>query len=313
MSKKPKLIFDADDMYFLARELENLRPQIYEKKYPEFKARQILPVVSGEGSFDYLVTQQLDWQGKAQFIGAGADDLPNASVTRGEAAYKVEVMGSGYGITLQEFRRAQGAQARGRSLPDLMLQRTLAARRAVEQLIDDVGASGNSSAGLPGFINNSLITPANVANPGSGTTWAVKTPDQILTDLNEIVSSIRNASKGVHSPDTIVMPELQYTQIAQKRLTDSDGRTVLDFFLSTNPFVKTIMPWHKLEDVGAGTTDRMIAYSRSTEFLEFAIPSEVEVLPMVQKTPLKQEGAVIAATAGVIIHYPTSVAYRDGI
>ena len=304
MTNFPNL--DAAESMFFARQLEHIKSTMYDVTYPELKARQFIPVDSSAGDGANLITyRQRDVAGRAKVIADYADDAPRVNMSAKEFSQRVYDIGVSFGYSLREIRSA------ARLGTDLDSESLNNAREAAERELDEIAATGHASADLKGFVTHPLVSDASVANPGSGTTWAVKTSDQILTDLNEPVSTIRSATKGQESPTTILVPEEQYTLIAQKRMTDLNV-TVLDFFLSSNPFITEVLPWYRLDGAGESSADRMIVYKRSPDVLSLEIPREFEVLDSQQRNFEIVTNAWMA-TGGVIVYKPKAILYRDGI
>lgn len=296
------LNLDAAQSVFFSRQLEHIKSELYEVRYPELKSRQYIPVDSSAGDgVDTIVTRQEDTHGEAKIISDYADDLPRADVSGTEVSYPVRDLGSSFGFSVREIRAA------ARNGIDLSGRKAKAARKAQEVLLDTIGATGDTAAGLHGFINNALVTPAAVAVG----LWTAKTPDQILADINEAVSSIRTTTKGIHSPSTVLVPEAQYTLLAQTRMTDLNV-TILKYFLSTSPFIKEILPWYRLEGAGAAAADRMIVYDRSSDVMQLQVPVEFEQMEP-QARGLEHVVPTRMATGGVTMHRPGAVAFRDGI
>ena len=94
-----------------------------------------------------------------------------------EVTYPVRNLGGSFGYSIQEIRAAALTNT------DLSGKKASAARKAMEVKIDAIATVGDAGAGLAGFVNNALITPASVANPGGGTAWSTKTPTEILTEV----------------------------------------------------------------------------------------------------------------------------------
>lgn len=297
---------DANESAFFDRQLEHIKSKVYPVLYPELKSRQFIPVDSSAGDgVDEITFRMEDQVGAAKLITDYANDLPRADVFGTEQTQKVRDLGVSFGYNIREIRSAIRAGT------DLVSRKGAAARKAAELKLDAIGATGDTVGGLKGFLNHTDISAASVANPGGGTAWSTKTPDQILTDMNEAVTAIRDATNGVHSPTTLLVPEAQYTLIAQKRLTDLNV-TILQFFLASNPFIKEVMPWYRLKTAGSGSVARMVAYDRSPEVLTLEIPGEFEMMEA-QPRGLELVVPCRLVTAGVILYRPKACIFRDGI
>ena len=141
--------------------------------------------------------------------------------------------------------------------------------------------------------------------------WAFKTSDEILIDLNNAVSDMLELTNGVEIPDTIVMPIAQYNLIANKRMTDGDSNTVLNFFKGNNPGI-TVTWATELKGAFSWGMDGFIVYKRDPMKLWMELPLLTEVSPA-QEQGLAYEVPVESRFGGVIIPYPLSLSFRYGI
>ena len=157
-------------------------------------------------------------------------------------------------------------------------------------------------------------TRHSTPNGGAGTkTWETKTPDEIVADLNGIANKVVADSKGVENPDTIILPITSYNVAATKRMGDGSDVTALRHFLSTSPYIKNVETSFRLESYAAGWTGkRMVCYRKDPNKLEGLVPQEFE-----QMSPQFNGFAVKTLChmrcGGVVLYFPKSVAYGDGI
>lgn len=297
---------DAGESVLFAQQLEHVIMRLFEVDYPDLMARRLIPLnTEADPADEFIVYYQYDRVGMAKLISDYADDLPRVDIRGEKFTSPVESLGVAFGYSINEIRAAQKA---GRSLRQ---DKANAAREADEQRLDAIAAFGDAAAGLPGFLNNANVPTGTVANPGAGTQWSVKTAQEILADMQGIVSSIRTATNSVESPDTLLLPDSSYELIAQTQMPGIDS-TVLTFFLKTNPHIQRVVPWHRLETAGAGSSRRMVAYRRRSDKLELHIPQDYEVF---EPQPRNLEFVVNThmRVGGVTIYKPLSLRYEDGI
>lgn len=294
---------------FLSRQLEHIRPKVLEVKYPNLMARKVLPVVYEGGPGDSMIVQQVeDATGEAQVVSDKARDLQTVNENRREYSSPIRDLGIAF-----EYSRRELAAAAKNGI-QLAPKRAMSARKVMERGLDRVAFQGDSTYNLPGFANNSQITPSNVANDGTGssTLWVNKTEDQILRDLFDAANALSNNSKGAFEATDILLPLAKYNFIASKPMGVYRNATILSFFLQTYPKAMSVTPWYKLAGAGASSTDRMIVYQRDPEVLALSIQQEFDMLPP-QEAGLMVSVPCTLVTAGVLIDQPLGVAYRDGI
>jgi hypothetical protein len=300
---------DAAENIFFARQLEYLKTKTYDIKYANLKARSLIPVSfeAGAGA-EFITYEQYDQIGMAKIISNWANDLPRADVKGKQFISPVKSLGASYGWNLQEVRASAFA---GKSLEQ---RRANAAKRAILQKENSIAFLGDTSSNLKGFINNSNISEYTVPADGTASSklWSAKTADLILRDLNGLVNSVVTASKGVEQPDTLLLPVAKYTYIASTPRSSTSDTTILQYFMMNNPFIKQVDWLNELSAAGAGSTDRMIAYVKDPDHLTLEIPQDFEQLP-VQENGLEFKVPCHSRCGGVLIYYPLSVVFGDGI
>lgn len=299
--------FDADESIFFARELEAVKSQTFDIKYPLLKARQFIPVSNEAGPGAESITyRQFSQVGMAKLIANYADDLPRADVAAKEFISPIKSIGMSYGWNLQEVR---AAAMTGKPLNARRAQAALRGHLARE---NKIAWFGDTICNLPGFLSNPNIIAVVLPNDGAGasTTLASKTPDQQVRDLNSMATAVHDTSKGVESPDTLLMPITQFNLIFTTRLPASD-MSVGRWFLDNSPHISNVDWLNELDGTGAGGTDSLLAYRRSPSHLTLEIPQDFEELP-VQERNLEFVVPTHHRVGGVIIPYPLSISKADG-
>lgn len=299
---------DADENIFFARQLEQVRAKTYDLKYPGLIVRDLVPVDHEvDPGAETVKYEQFDMVGAAKIISSYSKDLPRIDIKGKEFFQVLKSIGESYGFNIQEIRAAKFAGK------PLTARRASTARRVMEQKIDDIGATGDSGNGLQGFLGITNAQTFTVVNGVSGTaTWATKTPDEVLKDMNGIVNQIVEQTKGVEIPDTLVLPLAQFNDISTRRVGTASDTTILKFFLGTSPYIKTVVPWIKTKAAGAAGKDRMVAYRRDPDALQLVMAQEYEEFAP-EPDGLEFKIACHARTGGVVAYYPMSICYGDGI
>lgn len=204
----------------------------------------------------------------------------------------------------------------------LQPERALAAGRAYDEFVERVSLTGDTGKNWTGLLNSdSLVTHALVAATGTGstTTWSTKTQDNILDDINAILSGIYTTSATIEMADTLLLPVSQYLLLATRRLSDISEISLLDWISKYNVYTATtkraltILAVRQLAGIGAGSTDRMIAYRRDPMVVRIHIPMRHRFLPVWQTGPLVFDVPGIFRLGGTEIRRPGAVRYADGI
>lgn len=300
---------DAQGNATFAKQLEFVRKQNVEIRFPNFMARKLIPVKNDvDPGVNTITWRSYGPTGVAKIISNYADDLPRADVTGEQNSSQVYSIGNAYGFSIDEVA---ASAYQGTSLDT---KKAAAARRANELKVEDLASIGDARYNIIGLLNQpnagAYVPPAGSLS-GATTAWSTKTPGEVLADLFGIRQTIINSTNGVEKPNTIVVPEAQFGLIATTPRSINSDTTLLDFFLKTSPGVE-VLAWERLKGAGASSTDRMVAYYRDPDYLEMNIPKEwTELDP--QERNLAIEIPCHSRFGGVILFYPLSMAYADGI
>lgn len=303
---------DADGAVFFQRQLEYIKARSYDVQYAELKARQLFPVSSEAGPGVTTITYRTyDQAGAAKIINAYADDLPRADVAGKETTIPVRSVGISYGYNLDEI---QSSQLTGVGLDQ---RRANAARRSVEQVINDVAFYGDATSGLPGFFSNPNIPTGAVVDPGAGTAWSTKTPDEILFDINDLFADIFETTKMVERGNTLLLPPSQWSYIMSTPRSANSDTTIAQYVAMNSPYLNSIADIIPVNECAADnnpllSTDAMVAYDRSPDKLQLEIPVELEMLPVQQKN-LEFVVPGRSRLGGLNVYYPLSAAIGTGI
>lgn len=306
MNKNP-MHLDSGESAFFSRELQFVKSRTYDTKYKELKAFTLIPVSAEASSgMTEIVYRRFSQVGQAKMIADYAHDFPRVDVYGEEVTVKIKDLGISYGYSIKEIR---ASQLTGKRLDQ---RRADAARRATDEKINTLAWVGGE--GLNGLLNYPGVPVYTVPNDGTGTSklWSSKSPDQIVRDMAGIVTGVVNLTNGLETPDTMLLPIDKYQYIANTRMSDNTDKSILRYFLDNNPFIKTVDWLSELTGAGASGTDRMMVYTRDERHLTLEIPRVFEAFDPVQKG-MEFEIPCHAETASVIVYYPLSVMYGDGI
>jgi hypothetical protein len=289
---------------FLERQLEYIRPQVFEVEYADIKYPTILPVTSEAGpgaqTFTYRI---MDATGDFKLISDAADDLPRADVSQTEKSLNIRSFGGSFGYTVQELRAAQMANVA------LEQRRAAAVRRAYEEKVEQVALFGEASVSLAGFFNNATVDVLAADKWFTGATATGTTAQDMLELLNQGVTAIINGSNMKEQPDTILMAWEDYNVVSTTRNSDSSDVTVLEYFLRTNPFIRNVEPINQLDaDKSELSKNRMVIYKRDPGKVQLHIPQPLELFPP-QQRGLEFIVPAHARVGGVALYYPKSVIY----
>jgi len=304
-------------MSFLIRQASLIEPTVYAIRYQDIQYPSLVPVDTSAPEWIQSVTYfSMDSVGQAQWFNGNAHDVPKVELTREKFETTVSMAAIGYGYNLEELGTAQ---LLGMNLSN---DKASAARRVAEEKIDSVAFVGDAGKGFLGLVNSTTptATTAPADGTGSATTFASKTPDQILRDINGQLTGIFTGTLGAEIADTILLPYSVLLDISTRRIDAVNQTTILEWVMKNNIYtLVTGQPltirgmFGYLDTSGAGGTKRMVAYRRSPEVLKFHMPMSFRFLPAWQTGPIKFDVPGIFRLGGVDIRRPKSIRYLDGI
>ncbi|MGQ3080689.1 MULTISPECIES: DUF2184 domain-containing protein [Rhizobium/Agrobacterium group] len=304
-------------MSFLIRQASLIEPTVYAMRYQEIQYASLIPVDTSAPEWIQSVTYfSMDGVGKAEWFNGNAQDVPKVELTREKFETSVSMAAIGYGYTLEELGTAQLLGM------NLSSDKATLARRIAEEKIDAVAFVGDTAKGLQGLVNSSTptATTAPADGTGSATTFASKTPDQVLRDINGQITGMFTGTLGAEIVDTILLPYSVLLDLSTRRIDAVNQTTILEWVERNNIYTRTTGQaltirgvFGYLDTAGASSTKRMVAYRRSPEVLKMHLPMPFRFMQPWQTGPIKFDVPGIFRVGGVDIRRPKAVRYLDGI
>lgn len=300
---------DSNESVFFNRELAYVKARSYDAKYAELKGLSLIPISTEAGAgVNEIIFHQYRGVGFAKVIADYAKDFPRVDIYGEEKAVKVKGIGDSYGYSIKEIRASQ------RTGKNLDQRRAITARRAHDEMMNRMALKSNTADGTFGLLDFPGITEVTLQADGtsSSKTWASKTPDQIVRDINDLVNAVMEPTSAREVPDTLLLPIAQYNDIATRRIGEAGEKTLMRYILDNSPYIKRIDWLSELKNFGAGGTNRALVGRFDEEHLTLEIPQPFE------QFEAQQEGMEFtipchSECAGTIIYYPLAFAYADGI
>lgn len=256
--------------------------------------------------------------GKA-WVGKASDQIGGVSVDIGKTLQPLRLWALEIKYSIPEL---ESAAKLGRPI-DAQKYEALKLKHQMD--IDAQVYAGDSSTGDTGLVNNAAVT--NVSNlpngAGGSPLWSQKTPDEILADVNAILTSAWQSSAWAVMPTKLLIPPAQFGYISTKTISTAGNTSILKYLLENNILVTSgkgkleIQPAKWTIGAGVGGTigtvgnDRMVAYSQQEQYVRYP-------MTMLQRTPVQYQSIFHNSTyycrLGVVeIVYPETIAYRDGL
>lgn len=257
--------------------------------------------------------------GKA-WIGKDTNQIGGVGVDTGKTPQPLTPWGLEVKYSLLEL--ASAAQM-GRPIDD---QKIEGLKLKHQMDVDEQIYVGDANIGATGLLNNTLMTNfSNVVNGASASPlWTSKTPDEILADVNSMITNVWAASAWSKMPNKILLPPTQFGYISTKTISTAGTVSILKYILENNVLNTsgqgklTIVPCKWCQGAGAGGTigtpgafDRMLAYTQDKQLVRYPMTS-------LQRTPIQYDSIYHKFTyycrLGIVeLVYPETIGARDGI
>lgn len=255
---------DAASAYYVDTELTRFAARQLEVKYPENKAKQVLPmadVVEGNYQIRYKV---YDTVGKAKIVDSCADDLPFVDVPAKDYPVDMHLAADAIRICQQDLAAINIARLNGSSSSSIIEAKVRAAMSAVEREHEDILWNGRAALNITGALKDSAVTALSATGLFSALTY-----DQIVADLHRGANTVFINSNGAYTADTVVLP-IAAMAVASTKHNGNTDNTALNQFLR-NSGVTQVIP--VFAAAAAGTNGRAMFFKRDPEILEaFATP-----------------------------------------
>jgi hypothetical protein len=302
---------------FLVTQATLLEPTVYKTQYQDIQYQDLIPVDTTAPEWIQSVTYfSSDAVGQAKWFSGKAQDVPNAELLREKFSTSVSMAAIGYRYDLEELGTAQLLGM------NLNADKATAARRAAEEFIDGVAFVGDAAKGFTGLANNATVTAVQAPADGtaSARTFASKTADFVLRDINSAITGVATDTLATEMADTLLFPYLTLLDLSTRRIDTTNQTTILEWVQKNNIYTLTTgRPltikgvWSKLDAAGTSASKRMVAYRRSPEVLKMHVPMPFRFMQAWQMGPILFEVPGIFRLGGVDVRRPRAVRYLDGI
>jgi len=310
---------DSTLSYFI-NQLDNFDPTLYQPLVSVSWGRDInlragITMSNESTSFirsSFGAPGTLNQTGNMPWISAETTAIPGVTVNGQRLVKPLRLLGREPNYSSVELQRSQ---LTGQPID---VQQLSAMNVLYQMNTDQMVYIGATEVGATGLLNSSEVTAANVAAGASGQTfWSTKTPDEILADVNTMLTAAWLASGYAVCPGKIGLPPAQYSLIATQKVSSAGDKSILTYLMENNisKNINTkpleIVPIKWLTGRGDSGTNRMICYTQDESMVRF---------PMV---PIRRETAYyqgikffapyIWAFGEMEVVYPETLRYADGI
>lgn len=319
----PLQVSDAQRLAFVQGQAFKINQRVYETKFPDWDFSRLVYVdTSGPEWSPGILTYTSDISGKAKWQSGYAKDVPLADVSQDMQTRTFHLAAIGYQYNIEEVNSAIQI---GGTLAD---RRARAARLAYTKFMYDLTLKGDAEKGLGGLINYGGVTTTTAAADGTGsaTEWVnssgvgLKTPAQIVRDINVALQGVYLDSNTVEMADTILLPVEAYNYLAATPYSATTMETILSFVQRTNIYTLTTgrpLTIRAVRELGTGdaggTGGRLVAYKNDQDYVKLHLPMPHRFLPVWQDGPMNWSVPGIFRTGGVELLTTVAFRYVDSI
>ena len=309
----------AGGLAFLVGELEKRDPKLREPLVSVTYPRDIV-VKTGGGWVENTSAHNVSYATAAGddggIIGGQTNNIPIMQADIGKDVFKVFNWAH---ILKVPFLDQSKLQNIGRSLDDILDK---GIRLNHDKTMDQNVYLGFPKYGTYGLVNNPNVTTTSAPNGAGGTaTWATKTADEILKDINTAMVNTWTASEYDLSgmANHILIPPAQYAKLVSTKISDAGNMSILEFLLENNIGKNQgvdlfIAPSRWCIGAGAAGKDRMVAYANDEDRIRV---SQTVPLTRAMTSPSVEQLAYLTAYAAqmgqVEFLFLQPVQYMDGI
>jgi hypothetical protein len=175
--------------------------------------------------------------------------------------------------------------------------------------------TGDTLHAVRGLVNQTIVTTSNVSAGVGGLLWTQKTDDEILKDINDLLTANWTATGYTVMPRRLGLPPAKFAYLVSRKI--ANGSMSIAKYLSENSIAMNtngvpleLVPMRELVGAGAGATDRMISYTKRKDYLRIPL-SSVQSTPM-QYKDLYQRVVYYCRVGVVELVKPETLRYADG-
>lgn len=238
------------------------------------------------------------------WIAKGSTSVAGIQLDTGKFPFPLHLWGMELGWSIPEL---QSAQQLGRPIDT---QKYDGMQLKYNMDVDEMVYIGDEDVKAYGLVNNPAIPVGN-----STLNWDTAEPDQILDDVNDLLSTTKERAGEAIIPDQLRLSPKKLGRLT-KPVSKSASESILTYLSKkTLTYVETgrelnIKSLKWLKGRGVGGKDRALAYTKDKKYVRYPL------VPM-QKTPLEHRGlyqlmVYFCKLGHMEFVYPETVGYMDG-
>lgn len=250
--------------------------------------------------------------GNMPWISPETTEIPGVSIDGQKVVLPLRLLAREISFTSVELERSARL---GQSIDS---QKTDALNTLYQMNTDQIVYIGSTDVQQTGLLNSPLVTAGAVVNGVSGSPlWVNKTPDEMLIDVNTLLTATWLAAGYAICPSSLRLPPNQFALICQLKVSSAGNVSILKYLednsiaLKINGKPLDIQPLKWLAGRGAAGADRMMAYTNEENRVRFPM------VPIRRETAyykgIRYTAPYIWAFGNMEFVYPETLQYADGL
>ena len=310
-----------DGFAFLEKELEKVDAKLLEPLDATLWPRD-MPVKTGGGFIENVAAIDVSYastggeNGEGALMFDNANDIPVIQADCGKTIWRVFNWGQAWTLS---FLQKEKFKKTARNAEEVLNK---GIHKYFDHFCDQNVYKGFSKVSSTGLINNPNVTRVT-ADPhtsgGSDTTWDDKTPDEILADINRVLTSVWAANEMAENalPNHILIPTEQFGSLVTRKVGTTGDKSILTYIKENNITTQqgkdlVIAPCKYCKGAGTSSSDRLVAYINNQDMIEYEMTAPLQRVNT-QQIDMSFKTYFAAQISEVKFKYPTTVYYMDGI
>ncbi len=317
---KPRFKTRDSALAYFVNQLENLDRRLYEPLVSvswgrDIKLRPGVTMSNESTSFirsAFAAAGSLSVGGNMPWVSAETTAIPGVSVNGQKVVLPLRLLAREITYTSPELDRSS---LTGQTID---VQKMDALNQLYQMNTDQMVYVGATEVGATGLLNSVDVTVDTVANGISGSPlWVNKTPDEILADVNSLLTACWLSAAYAVCPSKLLLPPAQFSYLSSQKVSSAGNVSILKFLkencisLQINGSELDIQPVKWLTGAGVDDVDRMVVYTNSEDRVRFPM------VPIRRETPYYQgirfTAPYLWAFGELEIVYTETIRYADGI
>lgn len=260
---------------FNPRDLTYRFQRVYEEKMPPLNMTKAFSVNTevSPGALHYEQYRGYSTGEAVIYRGGSGADIPTVELAQASFRQNVVYVVSKAQINWLEQLRTQFGGL------DTQTRKLRVTRRVIDELLNKWTFEGAPEHGLYGLFDHPYLdTALSLIDYGTGAA------DDIVADFGDWANYAENESGSTFQPNALLIAPKLANKLRNLRYGDNADKSIMDWMLSANPHITTVIPCRELNDAGGAGVHAMFFYRRGG-----AAENTAEVVVPMTPTPLPPE------------------------